>query len=409
MRGFRITTFLMDGQFASIRGDLADLSITLNTVARGEHVPEIERHIRTMKERVRCVYATLPFTKIPNRMLVELVYFCVFWLNSFPAKDGISDTISPRTIVHGTHIDFNKHAQLEFGAYVQSHEEHDNTMATRTTGAISLRPTGNAQGGYYLFSLSTGRVLNRNHWTSLPMPQEVIDRVHVLARRSHAALTFADRDGIVIPDEDDDDDNDGDYEPDEPDPESEDEGTDASDDDNDDDANNDADIAPIDPDYDIAGVFDDNAGVDDNPNGDNTNEPAIVEPNAPNEDGEPTYQIEPPIDEPNDADPTGNEPAPGIPVMDAITIANEELAPAETNAEYPLPDVRRRTARSTFTGRGQTRPPTIQSAYPATPRLLSSPHYSGGYGHDSIQHEERYQGIRRSWSGRRTGRTTAAS
>lgn len=79
-RGFRVSTFLMDRQFDSmhIRGDLADLNITLNTVARGEHVPEIERHIRTLKERVRCVYATLPFDKIPSRMLAELVYFCVF-------------------------------------------------------------------------------------------------------------------------------------------------------------------------------------------------------------------------------------------------------------------------------------------------------------------------------------------
>ena len=80
-RGFRINTFLMDGQFDVIRGDLSELNITLNTVARGEHVPEVERQIRTIKERVRCVYATLPFTKIPSRMLVELIYFCVFWLN----------------------------------------------------------------------------------------------------------------------------------------------------------------------------------------------------------------------------------------------------------------------------------------------------------------------------------------
>jgi hypothetical protein len=35
-------------------------------------------------------------------------------------------------------------------------------MATRTTGANALRPTGNAQGGYYFYSLDTGRGLNRN-------------------------------------------------------------------------------------------------------------------------------------------------------------------------------------------------------------------------------------------------------
>jgi hypothetical protein len=211
-RGFILQTMLMDGQFEGITGDLAELGITVNTVARGEHVPEAERYIRTIKERARCVYNTMPFDKIPGRMIAELIYYCVFWLNSFPARDGISNTLSPRSIVTGSHIDFNKHCKLEYGAYVQAHEEHDNTMATRTTGALALRPTGNTQGGYYLYSLSTGRVINRNHWTALPMPQEVITRVHNLARRAAAnrALTFQDRHGEIIPNDDDDQDSDED-------------------------------------------------------------------------------------------------------------------------------------------------------------------------------------------------------
>ena len=34
---------------------------TLNTVSNDEHIPEIECHIRTVKECVWCVYNTLPF------------------------------------------------------------------------------------------------------------------------------------------------------------------------------------------------------------------------------------------------------------------------------------------------------------------------------------------------------------
>ena len=78
-RGFTIETMLMDGQFEGITGDLAEFGITLNTVARGEHVPEAERYIRTIKERAKCVYNTMPFTKIPGRMVTELIYYCVFW------------------------------------------------------------------------------------------------------------------------------------------------------------------------------------------------------------------------------------------------------------------------------------------------------------------------------------------
>jgi hypothetical protein len=214
-RGFNITTVLMDGQFEGITGDLAGFGVTVNTVARGEHVPEAERYIRTIKERARCVYNTMPFKKIPGRMVAELIYYSVFWLNSFPARDGISKTLSPRSIVTGSHIDYNKHCRLEYGAYVQVHEEHNNSMVTRTTGAIALRPTGNSQGGYYFYSLTTGRVLNRNKWTPLPMPQDVIDRVHTLARRAAAnvALTFGNGYGEPIPDDDDDDNDDEDYLP----------------------------------------------------------------------------------------------------------------------------------------------------------------------------------------------------
>ena len=60
----------------------------------------------------------------------------------------------------GRNIDYNKHIKLEFGEYVQTHEEHDNTMKTLTTGAIACRPSGNAQGGQLFYSLTTGRMLD---------------------------------------------------------------------------------------------------------------------------------------------------------------------------------------------------------------------------------------------------------
>jgi hypothetical protein len=44
-RGFKLDHMLMDGQFEPLRAELADLSITLNTISNDEHVPEIERNI----------------------------------------------------------------------------------------------------------------------------------------------------------------------------------------------------------------------------------------------------------------------------------------------------------------------------------------------------------------------------
>jgi len=207
-RGFQVDLLLMDGEFESIRGDLAGIGITLNMVSRDEHVSDAERRIRTLKERCRCVFNTLPFTKIPAQMTVQLAYSCNFWLNVFPPEEGVSD-LNPRELITGQEIDYEKHCQLEYGTYVQTHDEHDNSMASRTTGAITMRPTGNTQGGYWFYSLNTGRLLNQNHWTSLPMPNEVVARVHQLAKPTALGMQFTDRLNHPYDDEDYEPDDDG--------------------------------------------------------------------------------------------------------------------------------------------------------------------------------------------------------
>jgi hypothetical protein len=156
-RGFKIDVLLGDGEFEPLREQIYGLDAQLNTTSNDEHVGDIERYIRVVKERARATYNLTPFKKMPPMMIQELVGGCVFWLNAFPHEGGISDTLSPCTIMTGKIIDYNKHCRIMFGAYAQVHEEHDNSMLARTTGAIALRPTGNEQGGFYFMSLSTGR------------------------------------------------------------------------------------------------------------------------------------------------------------------------------------------------------------------------------------------------------------
>ena len=86
---------------------------------------------------------------MPPRLVIEMVSASTFWWNSFPPEGGISDTLSPRALIVGMEVDYLKHCQLEFGTYVQTHEEHNNSMTSRTTGAVALHLTGNTQGGYY--------------------------------------------------------------------------------------------------------------------------------------------------------------------------------------------------------------------------------------------------------------------
>jgi hypothetical protein len=127
--GFHITTELMDGEFEPMRGDLADLGIALNEAAHDEHVGDIERFIRTLKECMHAIYNTLPFTNMPPRLVIEMAKHAVYWLNAFPHPDGVSAMLSPQTIVMGQTVDCNRHCKYEFGQYVQSHEQHDNSMA----------------------------------------------------------------------------------------------------------------------------------------------------------------------------------------------------------------------------------------------------------------------------------------
>ena len=72
-------------------------------------------------------------------------------------------------------IDHNKHCELEFGLYVQV---HNNSLLPRTSGALALQPTVDAQGVHYFLSLHTDRRISNNNWTQLPMPNKVIVEVH---------------------------------------------------------------------------------------------------------------------------------------------------------------------------------------------------------------------------------------
>ena len=174
--GFTVTTALMDGEFVPLRGGLAEIGITLNETSRDEHVGDIERYIRTVKERMRAIYNTLPFDKVPARLVIEMAKTAIFWLNAFPVAGGASGNLSPRTILTGQKVDYKRHCRFQFGEYTQTHEEHNNSMNPRTVGALALRPVGNGQGSFYFLSVSTGRVLNRLHATTLPMPNDIIEK-----------------------------------------------------------------------------------------------------------------------------------------------------------------------------------------------------------------------------------------
>ncbi len=155
--GFQVGTVLMDNKFEKLWNLVPVLAV--NTTAAKEHFPKVERCIQLIKERGRGILNTLPFKKMPQIMRIELIYHVVLWLNAFPTKSGVSETLSPHKIVMRHKLDFAKHCRALFGSYCKTHDEPvpTNTMVTRSTPAIVLGPTGNLQGTYKFFSLETGK------------------------------------------------------------------------------------------------------------------------------------------------------------------------------------------------------------------------------------------------------------
>jgi hypothetical protein len=204
-RGFRVTFITGDGEFASLE-QFTNLLVgapRLNLTSANEHEPFIERRIRVVKERVRSIRHSLPFQTIPKVILTHMVFYAVKLLNYFPVKGGVSEIYGPKAIMSGEVLDFKKFS-LPFGSYCQVHEEKlpRNSLVGRTLGAISLGPSGNAQGGHRFFTLNTSRVITRRSWDAIPMPQSVVDRVNFIGRDQPRQAVFTDRSGNAIGDGD---------------------------------------------------------------------------------------------------------------------------------------------------------------------------------------------------------------
>ena len=63
--GFHVEVALMDGEFGHLHREMASMGVMQNETSWDKHVGDIERFIHTVKERMRAIYNTLPFQKVP--------------------------------------------------------------------------------------------------------------------------------------------------------------------------------------------------------------------------------------------------------------------------------------------------------------------------------------------------------
>jgi len=179
-RDLMVTHVHGDSEFLPLSPSI--LPTVFISCGKGDHVPTVERSIRTVKERCRSVIQGLPYTHYTKLMITSLVYFAVARLNAFPCRAGLDSLHSPLTLVTGRCTPSIHQMELEFGQYVQMHSHQSNTRTTmaRTTGGIALLPA-NTHKTWFFLSLATGKRVIRSRWTICTITEDVIRRVKELA------------------------------------------------------------------------------------------------------------------------------------------------------------------------------------------------------------------------------------
>ena len=109
-RGFQITTIHIDGEFAPLHDMVYEHMPGVNRInatSANEHVPDIERRVGVIKDRTRAFRHSLPFNNILKLLTVYIISTVVRMLNYFTVKGGISDILSPKTIIYGETLHYN--------------------------------------------------------------------------------------------------------------------------------------------------------------------------------------------------------------------------------------------------------------------------------------------------------------
>ena len=103
IQDFVVKIIYANQAFESCKTKLSEQGIILYSCDTKPHVPFIERGIRFMKERVRCVRSIHPkkIKQIPARLMRELVVSTVKMINLIRRKGGVYTMMSPRQIVTG--------------------------------------------------------------------------------------------------------------------------------------------------------------------------------------------------------------------------------------------------------------------------------------------------------------------
>ncbi len=178
-----------EGGIAALFPELERAGYGINPAGAGDHVPIVERKIRTIKERVRAYLQSIPYTLMFS-LLRYLVEFCVIMINLLPDQQRENPT-SPQESFTGLKVDYAKQLRISFGDYAECKNPNRkpiNGPKPRSDPCIALLPMLNQQGSYLFFDLGTRRTVIRSKWVELPIPDDILARCNHLASRQGKKL-----------------------------------------------------------------------------------------------------------------------------------------------------------------------------------------------------------------------------
>ena len=210
-KGFNVNCVYCDGEgaFRALVTDLNHMGINVIVATANEHqVPKLDRRIRSIKDSVRCIVHSLPYT-LPSNYIKWAIFFSVSRFNLLRHSNAHQqNTLSPRELFTKVKADFNRDLRVSFGDYCQVKVAYpDNTLKERSTSCIALLPMGNKAGSVKFLSLTTLSLIIRDQFIVFEnVPDIIIKFMNELSAKCGKLIrkdpVLAQGEPLNIPDED---------------------------------------------------------------------------------------------------------------------------------------------------------------------------------------------------------------
>ena len=107
-----------------------------------------------------------------------MILFVVLFMNGLPPVGKTPKTYSPINIMTDFTLDYSKNCRVQVGTYAEKQRDvpPTNTMYERSQGDIYLVTNTNFQDSCNFKSLRKGKIITRNQFTIIPIPQYVINK-----------------------------------------------------------------------------------------------------------------------------------------------------------------------------------------------------------------------------------------